>query len=65
MITKRLLGFGFTAVGLLLVVGPFVVDMVRASGYQEVGPTQRIALYVGGAFCLLGLSLIPLGDKPA
>jgi hypothetical protein len=65
MITKRQLGYGFTAVGLALALGPFLLDLVRASAYGGIGPAQQLALQIGLALLLLGLSLIPLGNKPA
>ena len=65
MITKRQLGFGFAAVGLALSVGPFLLDLMRASAYGGIGPMQQLALQIGLGLVVLGVSLIPLGNKPA
>lgn len=65
MITKRQLGYGCTAVGLALALGPLLLDLLRTTSYSGIGPTQWLALQVGGALILLGLTLIPLGQRPA
>ncbi|MCB8984619.1 MAG: hypothetical protein H6659_12395 [Ardenticatenaceae bacterium] len=63
--TKRQLGYAFIALGLLAAVGSFVNDMLGAGEFQGVGPTQRLALLAAGAIILVGVSLLPLGDRPA
>lgn len=63
--TKRQLGLGFSAIGLLIIVGLFAIDLLRASEYQGIGPAQQAGLIVGGLFFVVGLTLIPLGDRPA
>ncbi len=65
MITKRWLGIGLAAGGLLLVLALLAVDLIGAGDYQGIGPAQRLGLLGGGALLLIGLSLIPLGDRPA
>jgi len=63
--TKRQLGYAFIALGLLAAIGSFVNDMLGAGEFQGVGPTQRLALLAAGAIILVGVSLLPLGDRPA
>lgn len=65
MITKRILGLGFSAIGLLIIIGLFAIDLLRASDYQGIGPTQRMGLIVGAIIFTVGLTLIPLGNRPA
>lgn len=65
MITKRVLGLMICGLGLLAIVGLLAVDLVQAGDYQGIGPTQRTALLAAGAFFFLGLTLLPLGNRPA
>jgi hypothetical protein len=60
-----MLGLGFAAIGLLIIVGLFAIDLLRASDYQGIGPAQRIGLMAGAAILIVGLTLIPLGNRPA
>jgi hypothetical protein len=41
------------------------MDLLGAGQFQGIGPAQRRALLAAGAAVLLGLSLLPLGDRPA
>jgi len=65
MITKRQLGFGLSTIGVLIFIGTILVDLVGAGNFSGIGPYQRIALIGGGLSFLVGLTLLPLGDKPA
>ena len=65
MITKRQLGVGFILIGLLAIVGSFVVDLAGAGNFQGVGPAQRVALIGAGFVIVVGLTLLPLGNRPA
>ena len=65
MVTKRQLGLLFILLGLGAAAGLLAVDLLGAGQFQGLGPAQRRALLVAGAAVLLGLSLLPLGDKPA
>ena len=65
MITKKMLGIGFILIGLLAIVGSFVVDWLGAGQFQGVGPAQKVALLGAGLVILVGLTLLPLGDRPA
>ncbi len=65
MITKRLLGIGLVLASVAVVAGLLLYDIVGLAEFDGVGPLQR-NIYIGaGIVLLLGLSLIPLGDKPA
>lgn len=63
--TKRQLGFLFIAIGIIAISGMFAVDLLRAGQYQGIGPAQQQAMLAAGLLILVGISLLPLGDKPA
>ena len=65
MITKRQLGIGLILLSLFAVAGSFVIDFLGAGQFQGIGPAQRLALIAAGAVFLVGLTLLPLGDRPA
>lgn len=64
-LTKRHLG------GLLLIIGALAfaviisIDLLDAGREGGIGPAQQIALIVSALIALLGLTLIPLGSRPA
>jgi hypothetical protein len=63
IISKRQLGILLAVAGALGFVSILAVDLLRAHG--AVGPSQMLAL--AGCFVLgiVGLTLLPLGDRPA
>ncbi|MCA9932574.1 MAG: hypothetical protein H6662_09865 [Ardenticatenaceae bacterium] len=65
MITKRQLGLILLAMGIFGVIAIFAVDWLGAGDFQGIGPAQRIALLAAAVVALLGLTLLPLGDRPA
>jgi len=65
MITKRQMGLGFTAVGLVAVLAILAVDLLQAGNFEGIGPMQRMALIAAGLLFLVGLTLIPFGNRPA
>lgn len=64
-ITKRQLGFGLVAIGLVGFVAILAIDIVDVGRGGGIGPAQSLALVVMAAAAAVGLSLIPLGDAPA
>ncbi len=64
-ISKRQLGIGMTAIGALGFAGILSVDLIDAGRQGGIGPAQSLALLVMAVLIIVGLSLIPLGDKPA
>lgn len=65
MVTKRQLGWLFVATGVLGTTAVLLVDVLEAGNYAGMGPAQRLALAAAGGLVLLGLSLLPLGNRPA
>ncbi len=65
VMSKRQLGITFLLLGIVAAIGIVAVDLIGAGNFQGVGPAQRLALLGAGAVALVGLTLIPLGDKPA
>ncbi len=65
MVTKRQLGLLFIILGIGTAVALFAIDLLGAGQFEGIGPAQRQALMAAGAVVLLGLSLWPLGDRPA
>ncbi len=63
--TKKQLGFVLIALGMSGMLGMFVMDLAGAGQFQGIGPAQRIAMIGAGFVIIVGLSLLPLGDKPA
>lgn len=65
MITKRQLGTLFIALGGLGLIGLLGIDLVRVGNYGGIGPMQRLGLLAAATILLVGLTLLPLGNKPA
>lgn len=63
--TKRQLGFLMIGLGVTAVIALFALDFARAGQYQGIGPAQRQAMLAAGLAVLVGLSLLPLGNRPA
>lgn len=63
--TKRQLGFLLIGVGILACSAILAVEILGIGQFRGIGPTQRIALGLGGLSALLGVTLLPLGDRPA
>lgn len=65
MISKRQLGLLFIFLGVVAAAGMFAIDMVGAGQFQGIGPAQRHGLIVATIVIIVGLTLLPLGDRPA
>ncbi len=64
-LSKRRLGLLLVLAGGAGFVGVLAVDLLDAGRVGGVGPTQSLALGVMSLIVLVGLSLLPLGDRPA
>jgi hypothetical protein len=65
MITKRQLGLIFIALGLLGIVGLLAIDLFRVGNYGGIGPMQQRAMVAAALLALVGLTLLPFGNRPA
>ncbi len=65
MVTKRQLGLIFILLGLGAAAAMFIMDLIGAGQFQGIGPAQQRALMAAGLAVLVGLTLLPLGDRPA
>lgn len=65
IMTKRQLGLLFILMGAAAAVAIAAVDFLGAGNFQGIGPAQRLALIACAASILLGISLVPMGDRPA
>ena len=64
-VTKRQLGLIFIALGVVGAAASFGRDLLGSTDFAGIGPLQQVTLAVAAASILLGLSLLPLGDRPA
>jgi hypothetical protein len=65
MVTKRQLGLLFILLGIGAAGAMVAIDLLGAGQFQGIGPAQRRALLVAGLAVVVGLTLLPLGDRPA
>ena len=65
MITKRQLGAIIASFGLILGLAVLSVDWLGAGNEMGIGPSQTLALVGACGLFVLGLTLIPLGNRPA
>lgn len=65
MVTKRQLGLLFIAMGVGAIFAMFAIDLIGAGQFQGIGPAQRRALLAAALVVCVGLTLLPLGDRPA
>ncbi len=64
-VTKRQLGWLLIAAGVAGIALTFLADLLGRAQYSGIGPAQRLILLTAAATVLIGLSLLPLGDRPA
>lgn len=65
MVTKRHLGLFLLAAGLTAFIAILAADMMGAGRHHGLGPVQQLALIAAALIAVLGISLIPFGDRPA
>ena len=65
MVTKRQLGLLFILLGAGAAAAMFAMDFLGAGQYQGIGPAQQKALIAAAIVVAVGLTLLPLGDRPA
>jgi hypothetical protein len=64
-LTKRQLGLLCLLLGSSLAVVTLAADLVGAGRFGGLGPAQRQALAAAGLLLVFGLTLLPLGNRPA
>ncbi|MCC7207503.1 MAG: hypothetical protein IT323_09360 [Anaerolineae bacterium] len=64
IISKRALGVLFMLAGALAAAGILLLDRLRG-GAADFGPSQQLGLAGAVALVIVGLTLLPLGDRPA
>ncbi len=64
-LTKRQVGWLFVLAGVALILAALGADLVRAGRFTGFGLAQQRALGGGLLLVLFGLSLFPLGRRPA
>ena len=65
MITKQQLGGGFIVFGAMMVLAMIINDLSGTSDFGGIGPLQRNLYITAVIIALIGVSLLPLGNKPA
>jgi hypothetical protein len=63
-VSKRQFGLLLCIVGGLALTGLLLLDTVGGGREGGIGPAQQIGLALSALMTLLGLSLIPFGDRP-
>ena len=64
-LSKRQLGLLLVLAGSVGVVGVLAVDLLNAGREGGLGPAQSLALAAMILVVLVGLTLLPFGDRPA
>ncbi len=64
-VSKRLLGIIFILVGVLAIVGSIVLDLLGGGQFSGIGPAQLKAMLAAGVVIVVGITLLPLGGRPA
>ncbi|MDZ4766888.1 MAG: hypothetical protein SGI73_20300 [Chloroflexota bacterium] len=64
-LSKRLLGLLLLIGGAAAFMGILAIDLLDVGREGGIGPAQQIALVGAAALALVGVTLIPLGDRRA
>ena len=64
-LTKRQLGWLIVCAGAALALISLGADFVGAGRFGGLGPAQQAALGAAVLLIVVGLTLLPLGDRPA
>ncbi len=65
MITKRQLGIALFCGGIFVLVAVWLNDLIGTSDYAGVGALQRNVMLAAAGVAVVGLTLLPMGDRPA
>jgi hypothetical protein len=64
-VSKRLLGAALALAGIAGFIGILLIDVLDVGREGGIGPAQQLALAGCIGMLLVGLSLLPLGNRPA
>lgn len=64
-LTKRQLGLLIILAGAGIAAVTLAANLFGLGHFNGFGPAKQLTLVGAGAILLLGLSLLPLGDRPA
>jgi hypothetical protein len=64
-LTKRQVGWLFVLAGIALALAAIGADLLKTGRFEGLGPLQLQGLGGGVLLLLFGLSLFPLGQRPA
>ena len=65
MITKRQLGMGLVAFGIVMALALLLNDLLGTSEFGGIGRIQRNYYIAAATIIGFGITLLPLGDKSA
>jgi hypothetical protein len=63
--TKRMVGVALILGGAVFAAVVIGVDLIGAGNMDGIGPAQRFAMGAAVGIILVGITLVPLGDRPA
>jgi hypothetical protein len=63
VITKRLLGLAFILLSGGAIVGMLALNLLGLSAYSGIGPAQQRAMLAAAVAIVVGISLLPLGNR--
>jgi len=64
-LTKRQLGLLIVVIGVTVALVTLAVNLLGLGHFNGFGPAKQMALFGAGAVILFGLTLLPLGHRPA
>lgn len=64
-LSKRQLGLLIVMGGVGLAAVTLAINLFGLGRFNGIGPAKQLALIGAGAIIVFGLSLVPLGDRPA
>jgi hypothetical protein len=63
VITKRLLGLGFILLGGAAILGMLALNLLGLTPHSGIGPAQQRAMLAAAVMIVVGVTLLPLGNR--
>ncbi len=63
-LSKRLLGILFILAGSFAILGSLLMDLLGGGQFSGIGPAQQKAMLAAGVVILVGITLLPFGERP-